>query len=306
MLLINNDWGERKYMSDNIFRTLINRRIDSFINTYEQDADSLFKRDDRLIHPGEYGEYKEKCLKLLLKDCMKKDYSIGDGFIYNKNNEISTQCDVIIYNSGADGITSDGVASFYPVEEVLAVGEVKSTLTKSELRHALRKLSDTKYLFSYLENESKDLTKIKADQVLPITFLVCQRIEGFETIDGDYWNSVYENRLDLFRHNVVLSVEDGYLAYKITVGDVLNETSKTSGSWAHPVLNGKKLSEITFSIDQSNKYKHFYSFIGMLRNSVEAIEKNDFPIIEYLGIKNDEFEDELSIGSNKRTMNLEK
>ncbi len=59
-------------MSNNIFTTLINRRIDSFINTYELDADSLFKQDDKLIHPGEYGEYREKCLRLLLNDCIEK------------------------------------------------------------------------------------------------------------------------------------------------------------------------------------------------------------------------------------------
>lgn len=286
-------------MQGNIFRTLINRRIDNFIDTYAYDASSLFKRNDKLIHPGEYGEYKERCLKQLLKDCIGKAYSIGEGFIYNKNNEISTQCDVIIYNSGADGITSDGVANFYPVEEVLAIGEVKSTLTKNELLFALRKLADTKRLFSYLNDESKNLAKKQADQVLPISFLVCQNIRGFGTINEEYWNSVYENELDMFRHNVVFSVEDGCLAYKITVSDVNNTSSITSGSWAHPVVQGNKLREIAIGVDSSNKYYHFYVFIGMLRDSIEAIEKKDFPIIEYLGVRNDRFEEELFASSNR-------
>jgi len=165
-------------MSDNVYRTLINRKIDQFIGTYVNDADSLFKRDDRLIHPGEYGEYRERCLRHLLADGLGKGYSIGEGFIYNKNGEISTQCDVIIYNSYADGITSDEIANFYPVEEVFAVGEVKSTLTKEELKAALRKISCTKRLFSYLMSESMNSTDKQMGQVLPMSFLVCKKNTG--------------------------------------------------------------------------------------------------------------------------------
>lgn len=195
-------------MAENIFRTLINREIDNFINTFENDAESLFKRDDKLIHPGEFGEYREKCLNMLLADCIGKEYSVGEGFIYNKDNEVNTQCDVIIYNSDADGITSDGVANFYPVEEVLAVGEVKSNLTKAELEVALRKLADTKKLFSYLENEAKDLVKKQADQVLPITFLVCKSINSFETLDEGYWDSVYKGKENhMFTINNGIAIE---------------------------------------------------------------------------------------------------
>ncbi len=47
------------------------------------------------------------------------------------------------------------------------------------------------------------------------------------------------------------------------------------------------------SVMPSEKYYHIYVFLGMLRNSIEAIEKRSFPIIKYLGIRNDKFEDEL-------------
>lgn len=281
-------------MSNNIFKTLIDRKINDFIGTYGEDADSLFKNDDNeLIHPGEYGMYREECLKQLLKNCIKKTFSLGDGFIYNKNSEISTQCDIIIYNSEVDGVTSNGVANFYPVEEVYAIGEVKSTMNKDQLRTALRKLAKTKQLFSYLRNESKDPARKIADQVLPITFLVCKKIQGFETINEDYWNSVYDGIDASFRHNLILSVDDGCLTYSLTVDKVRDGGSNTLGSWSHPVFDKKKLPEISIKVKPTNKYHHFYLFLGMLRDSIEDIEKRDFPIIEYLNIRNTKFETEL-------------
>lgn len=68
-------------MVENIFRTLINRKIDNFINTFDYDAESLFKRDDKLIHPGEFGEYREKCLSMLLADCIGKEYHLHQNYI---------------------------------------------------------------------------------------------------------------------------------------------------------------------------------------------------------------------------------
>ncbi len=281
-------------MSNNIFKTLIDRKINDFIGTYGEDADSLFKNDDNeLIHPGEYGMYREECLKQLLKNCIKKTFLLGDGFIYNKNSEISTQCDIIIYNSEVDGVTSNGVANFYPVEEVYAIGEVKSTLNKDQLHTALRKLAKTKQLFSYLCNESKNLTQKNADQILPITFLVCKKIQGFETRNEEYWNYVYDDIDASFRHNLILSVDDGFLTYNISVNEILGNGSNTNGSWAHPVIKGKKLQGKTIKVNPTNKYYHFYLFLGMLRDSIEAIEKRDFPIIEYLNIRNTKFETEL-------------
>ena len=46
-------------MSNHIYKTLLQRQIDNFVDTYGQDSNILFKdKKGRLIHPGEYGMYR--------------------------------------------------------------------------------------------------------------------------------------------------------------------------------------------------------------------------------------------------------
>lgn len=129
--------------------------------------------------------------------------------------------------------------------------------------------------------------------MLPITFLVCKRINNYETLDEGYWDSVYEGKENRFRYNVVLSIENGCLIYSLSVNDIHDVNSQTVGSWGHPVILGKKLCAKVINAKPSDRYFHFYLFLGVLRNSIEAIDKREFPIIEYLGIRNDGFEKEL-------------
>lgn len=53
-------------MPSNIFRTIVKRKIDTFIGSFIQDANSIFRSDLKLIHPGEYGTFREDALKELL------------------------------------------------------------------------------------------------------------------------------------------------------------------------------------------------------------------------------------------------
>lgn len=89
-------------MSSYIFKTLLHRQIDNFIDTYGQDSNGLFKdKEGRLIHSGEYGMYREECFKRLLQVILDKDYAVSDGFVINSDDKVSTQCDVLVhkYNS---------------------------------------------------------------------------------------------------------------------------------------------------------------------------------------------------------------
>ena len=40
---------------------------------------------------------------------------VSDGFIITSKNSISTQCDIIIYNSNTVPLISDGIARMFPI-----------------------------------------------------------------------------------------------------------------------------------------------------------------------------------------------
>ena len=75
-------------------------------------ASNIFTRDNKIFHPLEYGMYKEKCAKELLSFTTGKDIGISDGF-----------------------------AKFFPIEIIRGIGEVKSTLNKSQFTKTLKKLA---------------------------------------------------------------------------------------------------------------------------------------------------------------------
>lgn len=280
-------------MTENIYLTLINRKIETFIKTYGDDADSIYKRDGKVIHPGEYGVYRERSLKQLLERCLRKAFSIGDGFVINKFNEISTQCDVVIFDTNSDTISIDGVNTFYPVEVVYSIGEVKSTLNKSTLKEALRKLAKIKMTASYLDKYATDKARRQLDQVLPVTFLLCKNIEDFNSIDSEYLDDVYKDYSLSFRHNIILSIDDGCIAYRVKVGDIKDNNLNISGTWPHAIIRGKNTENVFVHRSETDKYFHIYLFLAMLRDHIEAKERFAFPFIDYLGICNEAFENAL-------------
>lgn len=285
--------GER-HSSERIFKTLINRKIDLFLSTFEEEADLLFKNDSKLIHPGEYGMYRERSLKSILRTLFSKRFEINDGFIFNKK-YISTQCDIIISDSSMDTITADGLAKYYPIEYVYAIGEVKSSLSTSELKEVAIKLAKNKQLGSERLEQSNDVTALMADNVLPVSFIVCKNINGIDNIDESFWDDVYKDFEDKYRHNIILSIEDGYFAYGITVNHVVGNGIDYVATWPHPVIKGEKLNNRFIPINKKDKYYHLYSFIGVLVDSVNSVEQLEFPIMDYLEVANDDFKEYLGM-----------
>lgn len=97
-----------------MYRTLLQRQIDNFINIYRQDSNSLFKdKRGRLIHTDEYGMYQEDCFKKLLQVILDKDYAVSDGFIINSIDQVSTQCDVLVHKYNSKPLIDGSFVKFY-------------------------------------------------------------------------------------------------------------------------------------------------------------------------------------------------
>ena len=280
-------------MGDNVFKILIDKKIEIFLSTFKDDATDLFVREGKLIHPGEFGMYRERSLIQLLGAVFTKEYQFHDGFIINENGDISTQCDIIISDANIDTITTDDVANFFPVEYVYGIGEVKSTLNRASLRDALIKLANTKQVALTRLESAQDKNKKLLDQVIPFSFLVCKKIDGFDKLSDEFWNEVYQGMPKEVRHNIILSLDDGVIEYELKCNDVVSNGDITTASWGHPFIRDTILRCRLIPKNEENIYYHIYSFLGVLRDSVEIIEKIDFPIMRYLNVNNEEFEERL-------------
>jgi hypothetical protein len=98
-----------------------------------------------ITHPPSMGANRENSVRLFLREFLPSAVNIGTGFIINDEQQISNQCDIIIYD---DTI----IPPLYRDEDIVVVRhttvamviEVKTTLGKSELNDALLNISSAK------------------------------------------------------------------------------------------------------------------------------------------------------------------
>lgn len=207
-----------------IFDKLVKNRIEQFINDYNNLSRQIFlDADGKLIHPGEFGVYREKIIKNFLEPFLPQRLAIGDGFIITSKNRISTQCDIIIYDREHTPVIENSEQKFFPIECVAGVIESKSKLTKKTLKNALIKLAKIKELkedivdapYVFKDFKSKDSFNVKMhprDQMA--TFLICESIEG--NIENEWdklCREIYSGIDKSNYHNMILCLEKHCFLY---------------------------------------------------------------------------------------------
>jgi len=204
-----------------LFRNITIENYIELLNSFEQSKEIFWNQEKNcLVHPGEYGVYREELLKRFLKLYIPEIYGISSGFIITSKGQISHQCDIIIYDKEkTPKIQNMENQRFFPIETILGVGEVKSTINSiRELNAHLGKLSNLKKLRYDVDypcpyKRGTFSTPFNPDLIFSdniLTFLLCYKF-GFafnpENID---YNGV-DHKL---WHNIVLSLKDGSLSYQ--------------------------------------------------------------------------------------------
>ena len=141
-----------------------------------------FNISSEINHNGNKGTYRENALKdFLKKGKLPRRYGVGSGEIIGRAENVSKQCDLIIYDQ-LDGISLvyDEDIQVYPIESVFGVIEVKSSLSKEELIKSLENIKSTKKLApnEYVTEESNSPLSISYARPKPFGIVFAYSLAG--------------------------------------------------------------------------------------------------------------------------------
>lgn len=286
-------------MPDNIFESLLEQKIELFKASFIIHAKDLYFDEElkKLKHPGEYGTYREELCKEFLRFFIPFKFAIDDGFLINHSNEISKQCDIIVFDDNSPPlIETYANQRFFPIEAVVGLGEVKSTLNKKGLKEAINKLARNKALRSnirqrfFKRSESQEMGDIPFDPTLNpedniFSFLICQKFDfQFKNLPNEI-DQMYESDIaHNHRHNLILSLEDGLLAYRDRKGKTMNayffrSTKFDKGGYKTAVRYHKN----RLVICSDEKDDHIKDFCHYLFEGIKSTTILQTDILKYLG-----------------------
>lgn len=281
-------------MASDIFRNIVEQRINIFVSTFGKDVNKLFKIDNRLIHPLEYGMYKERCVKELLEFICDRSTAISDGFIISADNNVSTQCDIIMYQSDIMPVIDNGISKFFPVEIVKCIGEVKSILDKAAFCEALVKMAQNKKMFLQRRGANTSFVPLREKDEI-ISFLICNKLNfNIEKLDFD---KIYKEIPDIrFRHNMILSLQDGLFIYEFDAAnapellkksftEVVKEVQPIMWYFPHISVTNYPLYKCKSKMikpDEKDVYHHIIHFLNGLQNAMFKQSEYKMDIGNYL------------------------
>ncbi len=214
-------------MSNDRYHRALSRLIEIFKKDFFDISRSQYT-DERggLTHPGEFGASRENICKKLLDNIISGSRDIETrGFIINANNDTSTEQDLIIYSNIHTPLLTIDNDKFFPVETVVAIGQVKSVIhTKNELKEALVALSNIKKMRENMGHDSVVFRSGPAvwgpdgyhkdnpyDQIS--TFLICEKMNfsiSPEEVDALYVQETSQH----LKHNLICDLTNGIFGYK--------------------------------------------------------------------------------------------
>lgn len=272
-------------MANKILTALLDENIDRFKTGFLKSSRELFFDENSgvLRHPGEFGHYREQICRDFLKFLIPGNFEIGRGFVINSNEKVSGETDLVVYDSNSTPLLrTDEMQRFFPIETVVAVGEVKSKLSKADFVKALKNLRKIKEMREDIKEAhfiKRDKTaasisgfdprRLPHDQVF--TFLICEEFDfasGQEEVQVEKINTAmdeaYADETDRsHRHNLILSIKDGLILYKGPgqPGDYIYPTNYEQRAFPYA------LRRTTDAIDHLKRFAS-YVYLGVAGGSI--------------------------------------
>ena len=102
--------------------------------------------------PTAVGDAMESPVRKQLEQLLPRGIVVGSGFVIDSYGATSSQTDIVLYERDicpVFSINDTPGTTYYPCEGVIAVGQVKSTLTKTLLDDEFKKIASVKRLQRY-------------------------------------------------------------------------------------------------------------------------------------------------------------
>lgn len=268
-----------------IYISLFKERIQSFFKDFDRASKNLYydESSEKLIHPGEFGSYREGLIRDLLREMIPEIYGVSHGFIISPKGETSKQCDVVIYHKNhAPVIRNPEHQRFFTAESVVVVGEIKSDLTPDNLRNTISNLSTIKKYRTNIphpaiafqrpfRNLKYEPFTCERDQIG--TFLLCSKL--------DFSTKLLLKEIDKFsdhpsfRLNLLSTLDGICTAYQ---GEKYIEMYPTQPEYPNQPLKA------TITIKKEDPISPFFFFINSLFNIVRTTTVLNPELNDYLDI----------------------
>ena len=111
-----------------------------------------FNKAGMTTHPHAVGGGRENSARIKLKNILPAGVGVGSGFVIDSYGNTSQQCDIILYEENFAmkfNVNGNSENTYYNCESVIAVGEVKSVASMTEVKDATIKLSKVNQLKRY-------------------------------------------------------------------------------------------------------------------------------------------------------------
>lgn len=136
-----------------------------FLENAVHNVKNLYETTGEINHTGEKGSFREMFLAEIIEPFLPHHYGIGSGVIVDYEGRQSSQTDVIIYDKRLmPAIFAKKGNGIYPIDSVICVVEVKSTLNTSEIK----KIIPSAYKLSPKNPEGLKMTERNSGATYPL------------------------------------------------------------------------------------------------------------------------------------------
>lgn len=271
---------------------LFDYQLRAFATNYADASREVFSDplSGKLLHPGEFGGLRESLVRNLLKNFLPESFGISEGFIIAPNGDISAQCDVVVYSRQHCPIIQTAERQrFFPVEAVVAVGEVKSNADSRDLRDALEKIVNIKKMRAELTNGSiarstfKDVGVYRPRDLLLDqlgTFVIAESFSCTEATVAKLVKETAKGKHPTFQVNMIVSINEYCALYR----------DKQNLIWMFPVDVDRASNEIIpvplpllFAKKNSDRPQHLKLFLRHLALITERATILHTDFLNYFG-----------------------
>lgn len=176
----------------------------------------------KIQHNLEDGKYREYLVKRLLSKIVPSKYEITNGFIIDSENNKSDEMDIIIYDKNYVPPFFDETYTVVPIESVIAVIQVKTTLTTVELKKSINNLNSIDKLKTKIGGKIISAQGAKTMQeerfVAPYKIIVSYKSDIAKK--HDFSNEMKNKHLDMIY--IVDGDYDLYIKHRIKPDGVVN------------------------------------------------------------------------------------